>query len=147
MGEALDGIAAADERLGVPFPLPTLPLRLARWVEVHEAGPRGAEVEWNLDDSRAGSPGRLALYVGHEAPAAHALDDAVDGGEVPIGTALGRLRRAPLAHAQASLRPVTELTWRDGTLHLRLTGQGPWIDSDLLALAASIPSRRPASPV
>src|SRR3954464_7747352 len=67
MHEPLEGIAAADARLGRPFPLPTMPLSLARWVEVTAVG-SGAEVAWNLDDTRAGAPGRLALYAGPEPP-------------------------------------------------------------------------------
>ena len=38
MHRPLEGIAAADARLGRPFPLPTVPLPLARWVEVVEVG-------------------------------------------------------------------------------------------------------------
>jgi hypothetical protein len=47
-------------------------------------------------------------------------------------------RAAPLTEAQASLRPVHELSWiRDG-LHLRLTAQGPWLLSALTAVAQSV---------
>ena len=67
MPEPLDGLAAADAHLGRPFPLPAAALPLTRWVEVRAVGP-GAEVEFNLDDSREGAPGRLALYAGPVAP-------------------------------------------------------------------------------
>lgn len=144
MEEALDGIAAADARLGVPFPLPTHPLPLVRWVEVTAAGADGAEVAWNLDDSREGAPGRLALYAGRSAPAPHDLDGATAADPVAVGAHTGELRTAPLAHAQASLRPVTEVAWRDGPLHLRLTAQGPWAREDVLAIAATV--RPPAGP-
>src|SRR5436190_7766010 len=66
--EPLEGIAAADAHLGRPVPLPSAPLPLVRWSEVHAISPEGVEIEFNLDDSRAGSPGRLALYVGFAAP-------------------------------------------------------------------------------
>ena len=49
-----------------------------------------------------------------------------------------RLRTAPLEEAQASLRPVRELTWERGGLYLRLTAQGPWELEELFAIAASI---------
>jgi hypothetical protein len=130
----LEGIAAADARLVRPFPLPGLALPLARWVEVTEAG-AGAEVAWNLDDSRPGTPGRLALYAGREPPPPRALPGAApqlqrDGVS---------WRSAPLEQAQPSLRPVRELTWTAGDLHLRLTAQGPWSDAALEAIVASIP--------
>jgi hypothetical protein len=137
-GEPLEaGIAAADARLGRRFPLPAAALPLARWVEVRAAGPAGAEVEWNLDDSRPGSPGRLALYVGLDAPA----DQLSAASQQRTATAGGRritVREAALEAAQASLRPVVELQWCAGDLHLRLTGQGPWRLEDLLTIAASI---------
>ena len=47
-------------------------------------------------------------------------------------------RQAPLAEAQPSLRPVHELHWRRDGLHLRLTAQGPWALSVLVAIAQSI---------
>jgi len=109
------------------------PIPLARWVDVSRVGPRGAEVAWNLDDTRPGSPGRLALYAGLEPPPPRELPGAE--GESRAGVAV---RRAPLPEAQESLRPVTELTWADGGLHLRLTAQGPWDLEALLALAASV---------
>ena len=132
MHEPLEGIAAADALLGRPFPLPAATLPLARWVDVVQVAERGVEVAWNLDDTRAGAPGRLALYAGTEPPPAHDLDgDARDVDGIAV-------RSAPLPEADASLRPVTELSWRHDGLHLRLTGQGPWPLDALLALARSV---------
>jgi hypothetical protein len=132
--DPLEGIAAADDRLGRPFPLPQIALPLARWVEVNEVGD-GAEVAWNLDDSRPGAPGRLALYAGPEAPPARELPD---GGEPQIRGGVV-WRTASLPEAQPPLRPVHELTWKAGGLHLRLTAQGPWDEAALRAIVASIP--------
>jgi hypothetical protein len=128
--EPLEGIAAADEHLGCPVPLPSAPLPLARWVQVVAVGPGAVEVEWNLDDTRAGAPGRLALYAGVDEPADRGL---------PAAVALGRYahREAPLAEAQPGLRPVHELAWLQDGLHLRLTGQGPWELDELVAIADS----------
>lgn len=134
MDEPLEGIAQADALLGRPFPLPAVALPLCRWVDVTAAGAHGAEVAWNLDDTRPGSPGRVALYAGLEPPPAHALGDASDGG-VHDGVAV---RSAPLPEAQESLRPVTELSWEAHGLHLRLTAQGAWPLEALLAMAASV---------
>ena len=134
MAEPLEGIAQADALLGRPFPLPAVALPLCRWVDVTGIGEHGAEVAWNLDDTRPGSPGRVALYAGLAPAPAHALADARDGG-VHDGVAV---RSAPLGEAQASLRPVTELTWEAHGLHLRLTAQGPWALEALLAMAASV---------
>jgi hypothetical protein len=131
--EPLDGIAAADVRLGRPFPLPAAELPLVRWVEVTAIG-RGAEVEWNLDDSRPGSPGRLALYAGVEPPPARELPGGATA-EVRDGATW---RAAPLPEAEASLRPVRERTWKADGLYLRLTAQGPWDERALEAIAASI---------
>jgi hypothetical protein len=134
MHEPLEGIAAADELLGRPFPLPAAPLPLARWVDVVQVAEHGVEVAWNLDDTRAGAPGRLALYAGlgpapeHDLPGAGAAHDE-DGIAV---------RTAPLPEAQASLRPVTELRWERDGLHLRITAQGPWDTDALLDLARSV---------
>jgi hypothetical protein len=61
MHEPLEGIAEADAVLGRPFPLPSAALPLARWVDVVQVAERGVEVAWNLDDTRPGAPGRLAL--------------------------------------------------------------------------------------
>jgi hypothetical protein len=132
--QPLEGIAAADARLGRGFPLPAVPLPLARWVEITEVG-GGAEVAWNLDDSRPGAPGRIALYAGREPPPHR---DLPGGGAVMLR---GRIhwREAPLPEAQPSLRPVRELTWTAGGLHLRITAQGPWDEAALEAIAASIP--------
>lgn len=129
--EPLEGIAAADALLGRPFPLPTAPLPLTRWTEVQALGD-AVEVEWNLDDSRAGAPGRLALLVSAEAVATQLPESAVSvKGPVTI-------RSAPLDGAQESLRPVRELLWEADGLHLRLTAQGPWERETLLMLAASV---------
>jgi hypothetical protein len=129
--EPLEGIAAADAHLGRRVPLPAAALPLARWVEVTAHGPAAVEVEWNLDDTRGG-PGRLALFVS-TAPAPTQLPDA---GPRPAGH--GVLREAPLEEAQASLRPVRELSWEQDGLHLRLTGQGGWTAEELIAVAASV---------
>jgi hypothetical protein len=131
--DSLDGIAAADARLGRPFPLPATALPLVRWVEVRAVG-RGAEVAWNLDDSRPGSPGRLALYAGPEPPPARALP----GGSAAEQRAGATWREAPLPEADPSLRPVLERSWTDNGLHLRLTAQGPWTGEAVDAIAASI---------
>jgi hypothetical protein len=131
MLDPLDGIADADAILGRPFPLPSAPLPLARWVDVARVGERGVEVAWNLDDTRPGTPGRLALYAGVDPPPARELADAGADADIAI-------RTAPLAQAQESLRPVTELSWQRDGLHLRLTAQGPWELDALLALARSV---------
>ena len=129
--EALEGIAAADEHLGRPVPLPAAPVPLVRWVEVVARGPGAVEVEWNLDATRAGAPGRLTLYAGLRPPPERGL---------PTPTAAGRYayRSAPLAEAAPELRPVQELAWQQDGLHLRLTGQGPWALDALLALADAV---------
>jgi hypothetical protein len=128
--DPLDGIGAADAHLGRPVPLPALALPLARWVEVVAVGPGAVQVEWNLDASRPGTPGRLTLYAGLEAPPERGL---------PAPRALGAYaqRTAPLEEAEPELRPVCELAWERDGLHLRLTGQGPWALEDLVALADS----------
>jgi len=129
--EPLEGIAAADALLGRRFPLPSEPLPLTRWTEVQAIGD-GVEIEWNLDDSRAGSPGRLAL-LGSAQPVDTQLLERPASVHGPV-----ELRSAPLAEAQPSLRPVTELRWQADGLHLRLTAQGPWERERLLMLAASV---------
>ena len=134
MHEPLEGIAAADALLGRPFPLPAASLPLARWVDVVQVAERGVEVAWNLDDTRAGSPGRLALYAGIEPPPERELP----GAGPPAQHQAIAVRTAPLAEAEPSLRPVAELRWERDGLHLRLTGQGPWELEALLALARSI---------
>jgi hypothetical protein len=133
--EPLDGIALADVHLGRRTPLPALALPLVRWVDVTTAGPRGVEIAWNLDDTREGDPGRLALYAGRELPPPHALEQV---------SAVERLdgafdhRSAPLPTAQPSLRPVHELCWQADGLHLRLTAQGPWSVGELVEIARSV---------
>jgi hypothetical protein len=136
--EPLGGLGEADALLGRPFPLPSLPLPLARWVDVRAVGD-GAEVVWSLDDSRDGVPGRLALYAG--ASPAPVRDVAWEGPARHVGVpGAGEvaLRGAPLDEAQASLRPVQELCWTRDGLHLRLTAQGPWALVELAAIAGSI---------
>jgi len=129
--EPLEGIAAADARLGRPFPLPALPVPLTRWTEVR-ALVDAVEVAWNLDDSRDGAPGRLALLVSAATVATQLPESAVSvKGSVTI-------RSTPLDGAQKSLRPVSELLWEADGLHLRLTAQGPWERETLLMLAASV---------
>lgn len=137
MAEPLEGIAGADAILGRPFPLPAAPLPLARWVDVAPIG-EGAEVVWSLDDSRPGSPGRLALYAGRApAPARAVLGEAES--TVHVGDRPGRLREHPLPEAQPSLRPVRELSWETDELALRLTVQGSWEIEEIIAIAASVP--------
>jgi hypothetical protein len=134
MHEPLEGIAAADALLGRSFPLPAAPLPLARWIDVVRVAERGVEVAWSLDDTRPDSPGRLALYAGLDPPPEHELAGAQSARDVE-GIAL---RTAPLPEADASLRPVTELSWQRDGLHLRLTGQGSWSTDALLAVARSV---------
>ena len=129
--EPLEGIAAADALLGREVPLPRAPLPLTRWTELQAVGD-AVEVEWNLDDSRGGAPGRLALMVSTQAV-------TTQFSESPVATkGPVRIRTAPLLEAQDSLRPVTELLWEADGLHLRLTAQGPWEREALLMLAASV---------
>lgn len=133
--EPLENLAAADRVLGRGFPLPSRALPLARWVEVRRIGEAGAEVAWNLDDSRPGSPGRLALFAGHaQAP------EQLRGHGVEVTTATNGMtvRRSALEEAEPALRPVVEITWRRAGLHLRLTAQGPWQLADVVALAESV---------
>jgi hypothetical protein len=133
--DQLEGIADADAHLGRPMPLPRVVLPLPRWVEVAVAGPHAIEVSWNLDDSRPGQPGRVALYAGADPPPAHELTDAT----APTTVADGVLyREAPLTEAQSSLRPVRELCWQRDGLHLRLTAQGPWAVGTLVSIAQSV---------
>ena len=134
--EEWTGIGDADAHLGERVPLPTAALPLARWVEVHPAGAGAVEVEWNLDDTRPGARGRLALYVGRSAPEERAWDVAVAA--VDVGGAPAEHRTLPLEEAEAPLRPAHELRWRSGALHLRLTAQGPWELDELVAVAASV---------
>jgi hypothetical protein len=136
--EDLDGIAAADAHLGRPVPLPGVALPLTRWSRVHAVSPDGVEIEWNLDDTRAGAPGRLALYVGY-APAPE-RDWPGDGParDVTVGDGRGAWREAELLEAEPSLRPAVELSWHAHGLHLRLTAQGPWEAARLVDIAASV---------
>ena len=127
----LEGIAAADEHLGRTVPLPSIALPLARWVEIVANGPRAVQVEWNLDATRPESPGRLTLYVGHDAPPERGLPEATPAGRYAY-------RNAPLPEAAPELKPVQELAWQHDELHLRLTGQGPWVLTELVAIAESI---------
>ncbi len=128
--DPLDGIGAADAHLGRAVPLPGAALPLSRWVEVVAVGPHAVQVEWNLDATRPGAPGRLTLYAGLEPPPERGL---------PEPSAHGRYayRSAPLSEAEAELRPVQELAWTCDGLHLRLTGQGPWTLEQLVAVADS----------
>jgi hypothetical protein len=134
MHEPLDGIGAADELLQRPFPLPSVPVPLCRWVDVVQTAEHGVEVAWNLDDTRKHTPGRLALYAGKTPPPHRDLPQA-SAQTQREGFAI---RTAPLDQAEPSLRPVTELAWKHDGLHLRLTGQGPWELDALLTLARSI---------
>jgi hypothetical protein len=133
--EPLEGIAEADAHLGCAVPLPRVALPLPRWVDVHAVGERAVEVAWNLDDSRAGDPGRVALYAGAAPPPPRELPEASAPRDVAAGLTH---REAPLAEAQDSLRPVHELTWQRNGLYLRLTAQGPWTVSVLVAIAQSV---------
>ncbi|HEX6697332.1 MAG TPA: hypothetical protein VF080_11070 [Solirubrobacteraceae bacterium] len=134
MHEPLEGIADADAVLGRPFPVPSAALPLARWVDVVQVGEHGVEVAWNLDDTRPGTPGRLALYAGIDPAPDRDLPDA----QQAAGADGIAVRTAALGEAQPSLRPVTELTWERDGLHLRLTAQGPWELEAVLALARSV---------
>jgi hypothetical protein len=134
MREPLDGIADADAILQRPFPLPSVPIPLCRWVDVIQTADHGVEVAWNLDDTRPNTPGRLALYAGTGPPPDRDLPDAAP---TQHHDAIA-IRTAPLTEAEPSLRPVTELTWQHDGLHLRLTAQGPWQLDALLAFARSI---------
>jgi hypothetical protein len=133
--EPLEGIAEADAHLGRRVPLPRVALPLPRWVDVHAVGEGAVEVAWNLDDSRVGDPGRMALYAGTAPPPARELTGATAPSDVAAGVTH---RAAPLAEAQDSLKPVQELTWQRDGLHLRLTAQGPWALSALLTIAQSV---------
>jgi hypothetical protein len=139
------GIADADRHLGRLVPLPAVALPLTRWVEVRPLGPAAVEVEWNLDDTRAGTPGRLALYAGRTPPQERAWEDARPYA-VDIGGTPGEHRTVPLDEADAALRPAQELRWQDRGLHLRLTAQGPWRLEALIAIGASLTTGRSNAP-
>jgi hypothetical protein len=134
--EEWTGIADADRHLGRRVPLPTAVLPLVRWVEVRPIADGAVEVEWNLDDTREGSRGRLALFVGHAPPPEREWD--VPAETVEIGAARGEHRALPLDEAQPPLKPAHEVRWRADGLHLRLTAQGPWDVEELLAIGASV---------
>lgn len=140
--DALDGIAAADALLGRPFPLPGIALPPARWVEVRPVGD-GAEVEWNLDDTRPGTPGRLALYAGASAAPDQLTQATAEHSSTSEGWAV---RTTPLAAAQPSLRPVVEVCWQAAGLHLRMTAQGPWVLAEVLRAARSVIASSAAAP-
>lgn len=127
----LEGIGAADAHLGRPVPLPAVALPLTRWVEVVASGPRAVQVEWNFDVSRPESAGRLTLYVGIQPPAERGLPEPTPAGRYAY-------RTAPLGEAAPEFRPVQELAWEHEGLHLRLTGQGPWVLTELVAMADSV---------
>ena len=133
--QPLEGIAEADAHLGREVPLPQVPLPLTRWVDVYAYGPRAIEIAWNFDDTRPDRPGRLALYAGEDAAPARAIPEATEPETVADGLTH---REAPLTAAQPSLRPVHELCWERDGLHLRLTAQGPWSLSTLVAIAQSV---------
>jgi hypothetical protein len=135
--EEWTGIADADRHLGRPVPLPAAALPLARWVEVRPLAPQAVEVEWNLDDTRPGARGRLALYAGTSAPAERVWD--VEPRPVALGPhATAQHRVLALEEAEPALKPAHELRWEHDGLHLRLTAQGPWAVDELVALAASV---------
>ena len=119
--EQIEGIAGADVNLGRPFPLPALALPLARWTAVAALG-GGVEIEWNLDDTRAGTPGRVALYAGSVAASAARAAGAVVRAR-GRGPGARRACAGALMEAQPSLRPVRELRWERGGLYLRLTAR------------------------
>jgi hypothetical protein len=133
--EPLEGIAEADAHLGRPVPLPQVALPLTRWVDVCAVGPQAVEVSWNLDDTRADQPGRVALYAGAFPPPERELPGATALAPVAAGVVH---REAPLDQAQPSLRPVHELRWQRNGLHLRLTAQGPWAVAALVDIVRSV---------
>ena len=130
------GIADADRHLGRPVPLPAAVLPLVRWVEVRPISDEAVEVEWNLDDTRVGARGRLALYAGHAPPPERPW--GVEPEVVDVGDERGEHRELPLEEAEAPLRPAHEVRWQAEGLHLRLTAQGPWDLEELLAIGASL---------
>ena len=130
------GITDADRHLGRQVPLPSAVLPLVRWVEVKPSGADGVEVEWNLDDTRPGARGRLALYVGHTPPGEREWD--AESRAVEVDGAPGEHRVLALEEADPALRPAHELRWVSDGLHLRLTAQGPWDLDELVAIGASV---------
>src|SRR3954449_4841596 len=103
--EELEGIAGADAHLGRPVPLPAVALPLVRWSRVYAVAPDGVEIEFNLDDSRAGAPGRLALYAGSPPSPEGDWPGDEPARDVDVDGARGTWREAPLLEAQPSLRP------------------------------------------
>ena len=135
--EEWTGIADADRHLGRRFPLPSVALPLVTWTVVRPVSAAAAEVEWNLDITRDGSRGRLALYAGHDAPEERPWN--VAPAPVAVGAATAEHREIPLEQAEEpALRPAHELRWTAGELHLRLTAQGPWQLDELRAIGASL---------
>ena len=132
--EPLEGIAQADALLGQPFPLPAVALPLCRWVDVAGAGERGAEVSWNLDDTRPG----------------HARARRVVRGQRAARRTRSRVRhrrRRPRRHRRplgAARRGAGVAASRDradlgGTRAASAPhGPGPWSLRALLAMAASV---------
>jgi hypothetical protein len=140
--EEWTGIADADRHLGRPVPLPTAVLPLTRWVEVRPLAPQAVEVEWNLDDTRPGSRGRLALYAGTTAPEERPWEVEPSRLELDADTTAEH-RTLALDEAEPALKPAHELRWTDDGLHLRLTAQGPWPPARLVEIAASVRPPRP----
>jgi hypothetical protein len=135
--EEWSGIADADRHLGRRFPLPTVALPFVTWTVVRPVSPGAAEVEWNLDITREGARGRLALYAGHAAPEERPWDVPADA--VDVAGQAAEHRTIALEQAEEpALRPAHELRWQAGDLHLRLTAQGPWELGELLAIGASL---------
>lgn len=128
---SLEGIGPADEWLGRRVPLPSAALPLTRWVEVVTNGEGAVQVEWNFDVSRPESQGRMTLYVGTRPPPERGLPEARREGRYAY-------RHAPLVEAAPEFKPVQELAWEHDGLYLRLTGQGPWVLTELVALADSV---------
>ena len=89
MHEPLEGIADADARPRPAVPAPGCArCRSPAGSTCVQVGEHGAEVAWNLDDTRAGAPGRLALYAGAAPAPERDLPDA------QRGRGRGRDRRA-----------------------------------------------------
>ena len=120
--DPLDGIGAADGHLGRPVPLPTVALPLARWVEVVASGPGAVQVEWNLDATRPGAPGRLTLYAGLQAPPERGLPQPVGARALraPRGAAGGgRARASPRPRARVGAGRAAPAAHRPGSVDAR----------------------------
>ena len=139
------GLAAADAHLGRPLPLPATALPLTRWTALRAAGPAGVEIEWNLDDTRAGAPGPAALYVGLE-PAPEREWPSPDPGSAtwPSAPCAGAGARPSSSRPNRRCVSAVELSWEAHGLSLRLTAQGPWPAVRLLEIAASVRPPRPS---